>query len=351
MDLKETLSASGRVEAVNRINMIFQKSGTIEEIYVTEGEFYKKGEPLITLGKKEEENTAASKKLQVRIAENNFRDMENQYQIKSLNYEVARTSLENTKLLYERNLRLLEAGGISQKEMEDFALRLREAEAKEALAAIEYKSYSPGGIARERALIDVENAKIQLSEAELEVDKKVIKAPFDGQVLTISREKYSNVQAGEIGIVFAEEKSFITTDIDERDNQKVKKGQKAFIQFLNSNEILEGTVRDISPVIDRTKGTVRVRIDLNQEVLLKTDTGVNVEIIVNEYKDEIIVPAEFVFLNPARIIVSENGQSKVVLLKEYERAEGFYILKDSEIKDLLGKDVIAKDLDDGEIVR
>jgi hypothetical protein len=76
-----------------------------------------------------------------------------------------------------------------------------------------------------------------------------------------------------------------------------------------------------------------------------------VEIIVNEYKDEIIVPAEFVFLKPARIIVNENGQSKVVLLKEYERAEGFYILKDSEIKDLLGKDVIAKDLEDGEKVR
>ncbi len=260
-DFKETLSASGRVEAKNRINMIFEKSGTIEEIPGVEGNYYKKDDPLIILEKVEEENEVDSKNLQLRMAENNYRDIENQYKIKLLNYEVSKTNFDNIKLMYDRSLKLLEVGGVSQKEIEDLSLQLKEAEAKMLLAEIESKNYAPGGSVREKGLIDIQNAKIQLEKAEIEKNKKIISAPFDGQVLTIEKERYSNVQTGETGLVYSEEKSFITTDIDERDYLKVKAGQKAFVKFLNSSEILEGRVRDVSPVIDRTKGTIKVRID------------------------------------------------------------------------------------------
>lgn len=350
-DFKETLSASGRVEAKNRIDMIFQKAGTIQEIFGVEGEFYKKGDPLIILGKVEEENDVDSKNLQLRMAQNNFNDTVNQYKIKSLNYEVSKTSFENIKLMYERSLKLYEAGGVSQKELEDLLLQVKEAEARALMAEIEYQSYAPGGSVREKALIDIQNAKIQLEKAEIERNKKIIYAPFDGQVLTISKEAFSNVQMGEVGLVYSEEKSYITTDIDERDYQKVKAGQKAFIQFLNSSEILEGTVRDVSPVIDRTKGTIKVRIDLDTEVALKTDIGVNVEIIVSEYEDKIILPSEFVFQNPERIIINNNGKALVIPLNEYYRAHGYYVLMDREIENYLGKNVIAVDLEDGKTIK
>lgn len=349
-DFKETLSASGRVEAKNRINMIFEKSGTIEEIPGVEGNYYKKDDPLIILEKVEEENEVDSKNLQLRMAENNYRDIENQYKIKLLNYEVSKTNFDNIKLMYDRSLKLLEVGGVSQKEIEDLSLQLKEAEAKMLLAEIESKNYAPGGSVREKGLIDIQNAKIQLEKAEIEKNKKIISAPFDGQVLTIEKERYSNVQTGETGLVYSEEKSFITTDIDERDYLKVKAGQKAFVKFLNSSEILEGRVRDVSPVIDRTKGTIKVRIDLNSEVSLKTDIGVNVEIVVNEYKDEIIVPSEFVFQNPARIVLDDGGKAKVLLLERFESAQGYYVLLDTNIEEFIGKNIVAADLEDGKTI-
>jgi len=351
IDFKETISASGRVEAKNRIDMIFQKSGTIKEIFGVEGGLYEKGDPLIILEKVEEENDVDSKKLQLRMAQNNFNDIVNQYKIKSSNYEVSKTNFENIKLMYERSLKLFEAGGVSQKELEDLLLQVKEAEARALMAEIEYQSYAPGGSVREKALIDIQNAKIQLEKAEIERNKKIIAAPFDGQVLTIAKEKFSNVQIGEVGLAYSEKKSYITTDIDERDYQKVKVGQKAFIKFLNSSEILQGTVRDVSPVIDRTKGTIKVRIDLDSEVSLKTDIGVNVEILVNEYKDKVIVPSEFVFQNPARIILNDNGKAKVILLENYYLAQGYYILLDSVIEEYLGQDILAIDFEDGKTIR
>ena len=351
IDFKETISASGRVEAKNRIDMIFQKSGTIKEIFGVEGGLYEKGDPLIILEKVEEENDVDSKKLQLRMAQNNFNDTVNQYKIKSSNYEVSKTNFENIKLMYERSLKLFEAGGVSQKELEDLLLQVKEAEARALMAEIEYQSYAPGGSVREKALIDIQNAKIQLEKAEIERNKKIIVAPFDGQVLTIAKEKFSNVQIGEVGLAYSEKKSYITTDIDERDYQKVKVGQKAFIKFLNSSEILQGTVRDVSPVIDRTKGTIKVRIDLDSEVSLKTDIGVNVEILVNEYKDKVIVPSEFVFQNPARIILNDNGKAKVILLENYYLAQGYYILLDSVIEEYLGQDILAIDFEDGKTIR
>lgn len=156
---------------------------------------------------------------------------------------------------------------------------------------------------------------------------------------------------GEIALVFAEGESFITTDIDERDYQKVKEGQKAFIQFLNSTEIKEGKVKDVSPVIDRTKGTIKVRIELNEEEMLKTDIGVNVEIVVNEFKERIIVPLEFVFSQPTRIIIEDNGISKVILLKEFIKTDNYYVLFDSELDNYLGKNIIGKDLEDGKKIK
>lgn len=350
-DYKETLSASGRVEAKNRINMTFQKSGTIEEIYAIEGNYYAKGDPLLLLEKTEEENEIKSKRLLLRIAQNNLREVENQYKIKTLNNEENNINYENIKLLYERNLKLLDVGGVSQKDLEDLNLKLKEAEVRKSLAELECKNYAPGGSVHDKALIDVDSAKIQLEKADIEKDKKIIYAPFKGQVLNITKENFSNAQLGEIALVFAEGESFITTDIDERDYQKVKEGQKAFIQFLNSTEIKEGKVKDVSPVIDRTKGTIKVRIELNEEEMLKTDIGVNVEIVVNEFKERIIVPLEFVFSQPTRIIIEDNGISKVILLKEFIKTDNYYVLFDSELDNYLGKNIIGKDLEDGKKIK
>lgn len=350
-DFKETLSASGRVEAKNRIDMIFQKAGRIENITAVEGQFYNQGDQLLILEKAEEENEVDSKNLLLRTAQNNFKDVENQYKIKALNYEALKTNYENLKLMYERNLKLFEAGGISQKELEDLDLQIKEAETKRKVAEVEYLNYSSGGSLRESALIDIENAKIQLEKALIERNKKIITAPFYGQVLSITKEKFSTVQAGEIGIVFAEENSYIITDIDERDYQKVQPGQRAFIQFLNSSEMVEGVVRDVSPVIDRTKGTIKVRIDFLEESNLKTDIGVNVEILVNEYKNKIIIPSEFVFSNPRRIIINENNIAKVILLKNIQATEGYYIVLDPEFDEYLGKNIVGVNFDDGEKIK
>lgn len=351
IDYKETLSASGRVEAKNRIHMIFQKSGTIEEIYAVEGEYYEKGDPLIILEKVEEENEVKNKKLLLKKAQNNFQEIENQYKIKASNYEANKINYENIKLLYQRSLKLLEAGGVSQTDIEDINLKLKEAEVRKLIAEQEYKDYGPGGSFRNKALIDVENAQIQLEKAEIEQNKKILKAPFQGRVLSIAKENYSSVQMGETAIVFAEGNSFITTDVDERDYQKLKVGQKAFIQFLNSSETKEGTVKELSPTIDRTKGTINVRIDLDDDTSLKTDIGVNVEIIVNEFQNTITVPSEFVFTNPTRIVLQDNDRSRVILLENYQETASYYMLLDPELDQYIGQDIVSKDLEEGKKIK
>ncbi len=163
--------------------MIFEKSGIIEEIPGFEGNYYKKGDSLIILEKIEEENEVDSKNLQLRIAENNYKDIENQYKIKLLNYEVSKTNLENIKLMDDRSLKLFEVGGVSQKELEDLSLQSKEAEAKTLMAEIESKNYAPGGSVREKGLIDIQNAKIQLEKAEIEKNKKSFPHPLMGRFL------------------------------------------------------------------------------------------------------------------------------------------------------------------------
>src|SRR6056297_3175795 len=114
-DVTETLSASGRVEAKNRIDMIFQKNGRIENISAVEGQFYEKDQVLITLEKLEEENEVDNRELQLQTAQNNYREIQDEYQGKVLAYEIEKNNLKNAKLAYERNLRLLEIGGVSKK--------------------------------------------------------------------------------------------------------------------------------------------------------------------------------------------------------------------------------------------
>ena len=350
-DITETISATGRVEAGNRIALSFQRGGTVTDIMAVEGEYYEAGTSLMMLEKQEEENDLRARELQVAAARNDFSDLLRREQVARLQFESLQSQRQDLDLQYERNLQLFQLGGVSKRDLEVLELQLSEAKRREEVALLDYKSLAPGGSQRDRGALAIQTAENQRDRSRIEMNKKIITAPFFGQVLEVTKVPFSNAAAGEMVINFAEERSYIVADIDERDYNRLQPGQKAFIRLLNSQEVIAGTLRDVSPVIDRTKGTVRVRIDLPPEVRLKTDIGVNIEIVVQELVDQILIPREFFFQNPSRIILNQGGRSKVLLLEEVASIGQWILVRTPDMNAYLGQEIVARDIPDGQRIR
>ncbi|WP_173196659.1 efflux RND transporter periplasmic adaptor subunit [Geobacter sp. SVR] len=167
----------------------------------------------------------------------------------------AEAELKDATLTFNRNKELLSQGVVAQADLD-----ASEARYKRAVA----------GVAAGRAAIDA--ARAALRGADVAVDYTLIRAPFDGVVLTkdadvgdIVTPIGAAVNAKAAVVTMADMGSLqVEADVSESSLQKVRQGQPCEIQLDALPETrFSGTVHMIVPTADRSKATVlaKVRFD------------------------------------------------------------------------------------------
>jgi RND family efflux transporter MFP subunit len=113
-------------------------------------------------------------------------------------------------------------------------------------------------------------AQAGLAVAEAELAQSVLKAPYDGTVVSISVSRGEVVNAGQVVLVMAGLKhlQLQTTDLSERDIARVHPGQPVSIDMKAFAESLHGTVSTIDPMAGRSADgdiVYKVTIELEQQ--------------------------------------------------------------------------------------
>jgi len=235
-------------------------SGRIEKVMVNEGDHVTKGEPLVTI---------SGSKLGTLIAD-----------------------LQNTRLEFNRQKRLMDHGVGIKKQLQD--ARIAYSSAQQQLRAI---GFSAGDIKK-------------LATGQQILDAMPIRSPIDGVVLDRMAVTGGPVSSGEkLFYVVTLKPVWVQANAYEQDLEKIKTGQSAEIHAtVSPSKRYSGKIRNIVPKINSDDRTASVIIELpNKTEALKPGMYTTVNILTGAKRQPAIpVQAVQVEGESTFVIVAEN---------------------------------------------
>ena len=255
------INASGKIEAVDQIMVVAERSGYLDELSVKEGDYVEKGKILARMDQTESQ----------------------------IKLEKARIGLKNAKVAYQSeafNFPTILNDSIDsrKREIEDFLM-------------VKSGQYA---------------AEIELKEAELDLEKTIIKAPTSGRIADLKTKRGSMVNAGdELFEIINTNQLELKVKVLESDINLISLGQKAEIFPVGgAAEGITGTVKSINPKVDEN-GLVQVGILIAQAKGLLP--GMNARAIIRApQNNSIVVPKEALVYRSQRPVVFtiEKEESK-----------------------------------------
>jgi RND family efflux transporter MFP subunit len=289
------LNASGYVTPRRRATIAAKITGRVVGVYFDEGVHVKEGQVLAKL-----DDSDVKRALDSAVADRNSTKAQ------IADYQV---QLKNAELLVHRSQEL-QAAGVQSQEILDNALtsadslRAKIALTKEQVAASESR----------------------INEAQQAVDNTVIRAPFDGIVVSKDAqvgEMVSPISAGGgftrtgIATIVDMNSNEIEVDVNEAYIARVVPDQKvtAILDAYPDWQI-PSKVRTVIPTADRQKATVKVRISfIKLDPKILPDMGVKVTFLGDEPKKQ-AGAVEPVATIPSSALRDDNGSKIVYLVKD-----------------------------------
>ena len=289
------LNASGYVTPRRRATIAAKITGRVIGVYFDEGVHVKEGQILAKL-----DDSDVKRALDSAIADRNST------QAQIADYQV---QLKNAELLVHRSKELQVAGVQSQEILDNAltsadSLRAKIALTKEQVAASESR----------------------INEAQQAVDNTVIRAPFEGIVVSKDAQVGEMVSPVSAGGGFT--RTGIATIVDMNSNEIEVDVNEAYIARVTPGmpvtAVLDAypdwqipsKVRTVIPTADRQKATVKVRISfLKLDPKILPDMGVKVTFLGDEPKKQVgsIEPVASI---PSGALRDENGSKIVFLVKD-----------------------------------
>ena len=273
------LNATGYIIAHHQIQVASKVSGKVAWIGVDEGGAVTKGQELVRLEDTEYRAQLAQAKgnlenLEARLLELQHGSRPQEITQAEANLAQAQADLTNSQLVFERNSALFSNGIISKADFDTAQYNYRNLQARVNSLKQAYQLVEKGPREEEIDAMkgQVEQAKGLLAYDEDQESNTVIRSPIDGRVLERAVERGEYVTNGFVGDKGA--KGYVVTladlndlqvelDISQNDFSKLHMGSKAIVTTdAFPDRKYEGHLAEISPVANRQKATVQVKVQI-----------------------------------------------------------------------------------------
>ena len=276
------MAATGRVHTVASVNVSSQLSGRIDEVFVDFNDVVAAEQILASLDPQRFQSRVAELTASLAVAE---ADAESARAAVS----GAEASYEEDVRDYQRKLDLSKNGSVSESELSraevvkrksDSALRVRQADRSTKAAVIA-------------------TARASLRQAEIDLERSVIKAPISGVVISRQIEPGQTVAASlsapDLFVIAHDLKDIeIHARVDEADIGKVAAGQAArFSVDAHPGNLFSGEVSQIRKAPEISQGVVSYTVVIkagNPDELMLPGMTAMVEIITSQRDDVLQVP-------------------------------------------------------------
>ncbi len=138
---------------------------------------------------------------------------------------------------------------------------------------------------------EVREANNDLAVAQLNLERTVIKAPFDGLVLVRYIDAGGTVADGtEIYDVADVDPLYADVRVPERHVARLTGGQEAWLRADELDEVVAARIERLAPLVDPATGTVKVTVAVDRDVQLRPGAFVEVEIVTDVHEDALVAP-------------------------------------------------------------
>ena len=286
-----TVTATGRLEPVNQVDVGSELSGTIKSVEVDFNDHVKRGQPLAHLDTEQLEARVVQARASLRAAEAKLSD--------------AKATVLESKAKLQR----------------------QETLAKQNLTSVENVDVARATHARAEAAVANAAAQVALSRAALDADetnlrKAVISSPIEGIVLSRNVEPGQTVAASfQTPVLFTLAEDLrqmeLLVDVDEADVGQVQPGQEAtFTVDAYTNRRFPARILKVhyAPKITQDVVTYEASLSVdNSDLLLRPGMTATADIAVKSLDDALLVPNAALRFTPLSPAKNASGQGRSML--------------------------------------
>jgi macrolide-specific efflux system membrane fusion protein len=268
-NVEETVTAQGKLQPKEYVDVGVQVSGQLKKIYVAIGDDVTKGTLLADIDPTVYESKVAA----------------DEAQLKSLKAQLAEQTATTVfaRQQYERNLRLIKSKAVSQELLEDTHAAFKAAEAK--IQSLE-------------AQVEQQTSALEGDKANLSYTK--IYAPMDGTVVSQTAREGQTLNANQTAPIVLQIANLdimtVLAQVAEADVMRLKPGMDVTFTTLGSQERRwHGTVRQILPTPEIVNDVVlfEALIDVeNKDHELMTSMTAQVFFMVGKEENVLVVPVK-----------------------------------------------------------
>lgn len=270
----------------------FKSSAKVLKIYVSKGQYVKKGDILVDLDKTDLNFAQYAAKAQMDAASAQYNKAVNGAQAEDINKaEIAVKNAQDNynycKDLYDKNVSLYEMQAVTEQQVNDVKIKLDGSES-ELNAAQETLKQLQNGTRTE----DKQAALAQLNTAKANYDSKVnlvqdasLTADEDGYVVDVLGKEGEMQTAGYPVILIRNENQVVTVGLSDYDVKKIQLGAKAQVKIDDTTS--DGEIINIVQMADKQSGTFSAEIKLlNPIENSKFYIGQSVKVNINDGEKE-----------------------------------------------------------------
>ena len=328
-DIEHNVMASGKVKALNTVDVGAQVSGEVTRLFVEVGDEVQKGDLIAQIDQVTQKNSLSNEQASLEQSEAALQSaraesLSRQAGLKSAQADLAsrQAELRQAQADFSRLQGLLAIDAISQQDYDTQGTKVQTAQAAVANARASIDT-AKAAIATTAANINSQQAALRKSQtnvstAQEDLSYTTIRAPMSGTVVSVTTEQGTTVNANQSAptiVTLADLSTVrINAQISEADVINVKAGLPVYFNIIgNPDQKYDSILKAIEPAPEKISDTSSTDAAIyyvgyievpNTERRFRIDMTAQVYIIINQAKDALLIPSAA--LQPA----SKTGKSK-----------------------------------------
>lgn len=331
-NIANTISATGKVQAVTTVQVGTQVSGTVSELYADFNDHVRAGQVIARLDPSEMEAQLQQTKASLASAQARVAAARSNGEGQNASVAAAKASIENANAgfteadrAYKTTESLVQFGAAPRRQLETAEATRTQAQAQTEQVQAQYRQaesqVKAGGAALDQALADATQAKAAEDVATVNLERTYIRSPIDGVVVArnvdVGQTVASSLQAPILFLIAKDlTKMQVLADVDEADVGQLRTNDTvSFTVDAFPQKTFPGKISQIrlSPNVVQNVTTYTAVIDVdNPQLELKPGMTANITATVAEKQNVLLVPNAALRYRPENTAAPVRGSATVV---------------------------------------
>jgi len=392
-DAIKGITVTGTVKASDDVEVTTRITARLDKLLVSDGDYVKKGDLIAILKRDENLGDLKSAKGRLYTAQselNNLltepreqnvsiaraREREVIQRLQGLHFRLKRNKvdLKDAQREEKRFKALYEAGAVSEREYlqvklvrdeliqtigeteEEIDIQHEQLKIAKQDLSLALNNIKPEQI--EAAQGRVVSAKGELDSSLAELNNYLIRAPKDGYIADSFLDPGEIVSpSNPVVRLIVEESIYLGADVEENSINLLKKGQKALVIFdAYPEKVFESNIYFLDKLVNPETGTFEAKIKTPYKFSYKLLTGMTFDatIIINSFKNVIILPSDFVFKEEGNFFVFKKvgfwAKKTIIKAKEFDNGR-IRVLSGIEQGDVVLKGLDSQKLKNHQLIK